>query len=345
MLPFEFTFFKNIVLHIVHKGLTEDECVLDILDHEKGKLPEEETMRKWYREYVREMATPSVVVELQIGRPFLSDLGEEIRDLLLNHPNASTKYLAFLSGHHKATVKDRLLHELHMKKVVGRWVPYKLTPSMKALRVEAAKELKAFLMAQASTGFKYLITGDESWIPLTHPPGPHWIPVEEEPPELPKQGVGTEKQMLTVFWGVERMYGIYYLDQKKTMNSEEFKNTVLIPLRRSLSACGLTRKTTVFIHMDNAPAHRSKTTSAWLKGNGFSAVMHPARSPDLAPCDFYLFGWLKRQLRGCTFRNVDEMQRTVTGLLRSIDKSVLRSTFFNWIARCDKIVEKGGKYI
>ncbi len=43
---------------------------------------------------------------------------------------------------------------------------------------------------------------------------------------------------------------------------------------------------------------------------------HPPYSPDLAPCDFFLFPKLKAKLRGTRFPNLDELQ---TAVLKHLD--------------------------
>ena len=45
---------------------------------------------------------------------------------------------------------------------------------------------------------------------------------------------------------------------------------------------------------------------------------HPPYSPDLAPCDFFLFPTLKKILRGRQFDDVADLQRTVQSAIASI---------------------------
>ena len=44
---------------------------------------------------------------------------------------------------------------------------------------------------------------------------------------------------------------------------------------------------------DNAPAHTSAIVTAFLKKEKVTVLPHPQYSPDLAPCDFFLFPKLK----------------------------------------------------
>ena len=45
---------------------------------------------------------------------------------------------------------------------------------------------------------------------------------------------------------------------------------------------------------------------------------HPPYSPELAPCDFWLFPKLKSALKGQRFADLSDIQRNVKTLLRGI---------------------------
>ena len=46
-------------------------------------------------------------------------------------------------------------------------------------------------------------------------------------------------------------------------------------------------------HQDNAPVHNSILVTDYLTKMGIKTVLHPPYSPDLAPCDFWLFPKLR----------------------------------------------------
>ena len=54
---------------------------------------------------------------------------------------------------------------------------------------------------------------------------------------------------------------------------------------------------------DNAPAHKSATVQEYLKESGLDVLDHPPYSPDLPPCDFWLFPRLKEMLAGHRFES------------------------------------------
>jgi len=55
---------------------------------------------------------------------------------------------------------------------------------------------------------------------------------------------------------------------------------------------------TWLLHHDNVPAHAALLTRRFLTDNNMTVVPHPLYSPDLAPCDFFLFPKLKMKLKG-----------------------------------------------
>ena len=61
--------------------------------------------------------------------------------------------------------------------------------------------------------------------------------------------------------------------------------------------------TMLFNHVD-APSHRASTTQETIDRRSIEVLGHSPYSPDLAPCDFFLFPTLKKILRGRQFDDV-----------------------------------------
>ena len=66
-------------------------------------------------------------------------------------------------------------------------------------------------------------------------------------------------------------------------------------------------KKKVLFHHDNAPAHTSAVATAKLVELSYELLPHPPYSPDLAPCDFFLFPNLKKSLAGQKFESNEEV--------------------------------------
>ena len=63
-------------------------------------------------------------------------------------------------------------------------------------------------------------------------------------------------------------------------------------------------------HQDNAPVHNSIFVTDYLSKMGIKTVPQPPCSPDLAPCDFWLFP----KLRGCRYETI-EIKEAVTKVI------------------------------
>ena len=77
--------------------------------------------------------------------------------------------------------------------------------------------------------------------------------------------------------------------------------------------------------------------------NSTHIVPQPPYSPDLAPCDFWLFAKLKRPLRGHRFESIEEIE-TETEELKAIPEEDFATCFENWKKRCHKCIASGGDY-
>jgi histone-lysine N-methyltransferase SETMAR len=78
---------------------------------------------------------------------------------------------------------------------------------------------------------------------------------------------------------------------------------------------------------DNAPAHMSLKTIQFVTNNNMVIIPHHPYSPDLAPCDFALFSWLKGKLNGRRFERVSDIQRELQAVLDSIKENDFHSAF------------------
>ena len=57
----------------------------------------------------------------------------------------------------------------------------------------------------------------------------------------------------------------------------------------------------LLLHHDNASVHTAAVTLDFVAANDFQLVIRPPYSPDLAPCDWILFYYVKWQLKGKQF--------------------------------------------
>jgi hypothetical protein len=74
----------------------------------------------------------------------------------------------------------------------------------------------------------------------------------------------------------------------------------------------LTSSLAWLLHHNNAPCHAALSVREILAKYSIPMVPHPPYSPDLAPCNFFLFPRLKSTLKGKGFQDVTEIQLRTT---------------------------------
>ena len=67
-------------------------------------------------------------------------------------------------------------------------------------------------------------------------------------------------------------------------------------------------------HQDNAPVHNSILVTDYLSKMSIKTVPHSPYSPDVGPCDFWLFP----KLRGCRYDTNEEMKEAMTKVIDTL---------------------------
>ena len=79
--------------------------------------------------------------------------------------------------------------------------------------------------------------------------------------------------------------------------------------RQKTGPCGL------FLHRDKTSTHSAATPVDFLNESEVQLLPYPPYSPDLSPCDFFLFPEVKKQLKGTLFESVEDACLSFTCLL------------------------------
>ena len=93
-------------------------------------------------------------------------------------------------------------------------------------------------------------------------------------------------------------------------------------------------------HLDNAPVLKSILVTDYFTKMGIKTVPQPPSSPDLAPCDFWLFP----KLRGCRYETIEEMKEAVTKVIDTLIQKDFHGAFQKMLERYNKCLAAGGDY-
>lgn len=284
-------------------------------------------------------------VENFVGRPCNYNDDRKIRNELKKDSTLSCRKIAQIVKIPYSTVHYIMVHRLHLKCCRIKWIPHQLDSSQKNARLKYSKQLLDVLKSCSKNKWRYLVTGDESWFFYFTPNGTKWIDENETPSTTEKRGFGTKKYLLTIFWNPYGIAVIDVLPTCDTMDSSKFILHVLSPLTEFEPNIQAKKSRKRFwVHFDNAPCHRSKAVKAFMTQKKLSRAPHPIYSPDLSPCDFYLFGKIKRSTEGIHFKDENELLETIQDEFYKIPKEELFRVFNSWIDRCNRCIMCNGDY-
>ncbi|UYV76009.1 PGM2 [Cordylochernes scorpioides] len=234
--------------------------------------------------------------------------------------------------------------DLQMRKVCAKFVPKVLTQDQKELRVLRCQELLDLI--QNEPGFlNSVVTGDESWMfeydQVSKRQSCAWHKQSSPSPRKARMSKSRIKTMIIVFFDIRGIVHCEFVPQGQTVNSA-FYLEVLRRLKRRIARVRTDIKDTVKLYHDNATSHTAFIITNFLARSNTPVIPHPPYSLDLAPCDFFLFPRLKREMKGKHWETVENIQHHVTTFLRSIPVEGFQGAFQAWQTRLRKPKEENG---
>ena len=125
------------------------------------------------------------------------------------------------------------------------------------------------------------------------------------------------------------------MPQGQTVNKFYYRE-ILERLRKLVVRVRPSIKNNWMLHHDNAPCHMAISVIECLAKQCIPVVPQPPYSPDLSPCDFFLFPKLKFYLKGRHFGTVENIEKAVTDQLKAILVSDYQHCYEEWecLRRC-----------
>ncbi|UYV75320.1 hypothetical protein LAZ67_12003485 [Cordylochernes scorpioides] len=231
--------------------------------------------------------------------------------------------------------------DLQMRKVCAKLLPKVLTQDQKELRVVRCQELLDLIQNELDF-LNSVVTGDESWMFKYDPESKRqscaWHTKSSPRPKKARMSKSRIKTIIIVFFDIRGIVHCEFVPQGQTVNSA-FYLEVLRRLKRRIARVRTDIKDTVKLHHDNATSHTAFIITNFLARSNTPVIPHSPYSPDLAPCDFFLFPRLKREMKGKHWETVENIQHHVTTFLRSIPVEEFQGTF-----QARKCIDEGRMY-
>jgi hypothetical protein len=133
-----------------------------------------------------------------------------------------------------------------------------------------------------------------------------------------------------------------WLSPQAKFNSTYFCQNVPEPLAHVVHSGQNTYSGRPIVHFDNATPHRSAWCENCFEACGFRYAPQPPSSPDISPCDFFLFGDLKMKLKGEKFATLEELLERVEELLGLINSGLMERVYEHWIERLNQLMDTNG---
>ena len=153
---------------------------------------------------------------------------------------------------------------------------------------------------------------------------------------------------------VMRLVTICFFDRKGIVHKEfvppgqtvnqVFYKSVLENLRKRVIRVRPEIADKWMLHHDNAPCHTAISIREFLNSKRITVVPQPPYSPDLSPCDFFLFPKLKHVLKGRHFGTLENIQKTVTDQLKAIPIEDFQRCYQEWERRLRRCIAAQGNY-
>ncbi len=259
----------------------------------------------------------------------------------------SVKEIANIVQVSHGSVHTALKKDLQLSRRPAKWVPHLLTPAQKARRVMTARAALQFLRRRGR--HPHVITGDKSWFwtwtPESKRQSSVWIHSGEDRPQKPRIERSTPKMMLIVFFDTRGVVLRHWVPNGQGVDRHLYRQ-VMEDLREAVRRrCpDVWRQKNWCIHHDNAPAHCADLVQNFLRQHGVQQVPHPGYSPDISPCDYFLFDKVKKMISGTHYQTKADLCTAVDAALDQIPQEMWAQAMDNYPIRLHKVIASGGGY-
>ncbi len=200
----------------------------------------------------------------------------------------------------KSSVYNMLKKDMKLPKITPKMIPKLLTDEQKWFWVQMY-EINLASLRKNPNLMSTVVTGDKSWISVleveTKQTSVQWLPKGTlEWPQKAWHQRAVRKSMLTLFFDVKGMVHSEILAPGETVISKSYCQ-VLGRLRESIQKkcphiwgwVGRGAARPFLLHHDNALSHTAVPTLPYIREHEMEMLPHLPYSPDLAPCDYFIF--------------------------------------------------------
>lgn len=248
---------------------------------------------------------------------------------------------------HQTTIGRYIKRNFKLKRTKKRKVHF-LSEKQCARRFQSALRLYRFLRENLSK----IISTDEKLFHLTHAGGQKSFFYKKRG-DYRRSFAAYEHHKFpkcVMVWGGISMRGktkLRFVTQGVKINSEHYQKNILSPFI-SEDLKNLYPDGDGILQQDSAPAHVSKNTLEFMSKRKMKFIppdMWTPNSPDNAPLDFNIWGWMEKELQKRKVYTIIGLKRALQEIWDSISQEHIDRVLKHWLKRCRLIHENEGKSI
>ncbi len=306
-------------------------------------------IRHWLRVFQADPTRP-VSDGKRCGRPVSKRTETKVREVeevVMDDRHKTIRQISAASGMSHTSALKVVRKDLKMHKIAAKFVPHKLTGAHQRARLNLAQTHLQMIQNDPNV-LNRIVATDKSWI-FTYDPrnkmsDMQWVTRDDPRPTKCLRARSERKVMLTLFFDSNGIISMDFLENG-TVDSEVYIDS----LRRMREAYRRKRPhywegRQFFLLQDNASPHRSTPTTEYLQSVNQALWSHLAYSPDLSPCDFWIFPLIKAEMKGHRFQNIADLETAARRALQRIPKVEFTKYFNDLATRYQKCVDAGGSY-
>jgi hypothetical protein len=174
-----------------------------------------------------------------------------------------------------------------------------------------------------------------------------WTAPGEILPDREPYTIQSPTFMVTIVWNwnPSGFHVVKALPKWSKFNAQYYSNNALVAISDWRRLSGRTQQSKLWLDADNFRPDTAKVSTDYISRHGMKRLPHPPYSPDLAPSDFFLFGYVKKKLMGKRAESESELLVGIRVMLAEIRRDVLNAVFLEWVDRLHKCIETNGDYV
>lgn len=337
--------YRSVIRFLYLDGKTCEEIKAKLNDVYGNLSPSIGTVKYWFNQFQR--GRISVFHDSRPADVITDEIVKKIHDMILADRRMKMHEVAKAAGVSHKTAINILHDKLGVRKLLARWVPRLLTVDNKWTRLSISKQCLDLFKRNPQEFLRRVVTVDEIWIQYytfeTTQQSKHRTFSDKSASKKAKSVLSAGKIMATIFWDSKGIILLEFLEKGSTITGQYYSELLdRFDEKLKGTRTHLAKEKVLFHH--NAPAYSSGVFTAKSHELHYELLPHPPYSPDLAPCDFFLFPDMKTWLADKTF-SLNEVIVETEIHFEQFDKSYFLEGLKKWQERWEKCIALRGDYI